>query len=299
MAVPRSNPRADRKRVRVGPNLWFNRNGSYEDIRINPATGKQQLTTLKAKTKTEAKQEQHALAVRVDRGEAVAPSRRTVADVAAEFVATFENRVAAGERSPRTLERYRQHLDHHIIPALGRREIQKVSPDVLAQFLSEKRAEGLSAWSRKGMVTPLGRIFALATRRGYISENPLQRLDSDELPKGHNQNEARTLNRQELAALLKHTSAKYRPPGRHARLHRLADPGSPRTRLERNRLRGRPNSRPLSTHPGNARATSKARQTENQGKSSRRQARTRHRHAFAAIQTRIAVLEQGRLRLHN
>lgn len=211
MAVADSIPRADRKRVRVGPNLWLNRNGSFEDIRTNPATGKQQLTTLKAKAKTDAKREQRALAVRMDRGEAVAPSRLTFRQVAEEFVQSFESKVAAGERSPRTLERYRQYLDRHIIPALGRREIQKVSPNVLAQFLSEKRTEGLSPWSRKGMVTPLGRIFALAVRRGYISENPLHRLDPDELPKGQNQNEARTLNREELTALVKHTPPKYRP----------------------------------------------------------------------------------------
>jgi hypothetical protein len=74
MATAHSIPPADRKRVRVHPNLWLNRNGSYEDIRTNPATGKQQLTTLQAKTKTEAKREQHALAVRMDRGEAVAHS---------------------------------------------------------------------------------------------------------------------------------------------------------------------------------------------------------------------------------
>jgi integrase len=128
-----------------------------------------------------------------------------------EFLATFESRVVAGERSPRTLERYRQHLDHHIIPALGRREIQKVGPNVLGQFLSDKRTEGLSAWSRKGMVTPLGRIFALAVRRGYIPENPLHRLDPDELPRGQNKTEARTLNRDELTALIKHAPSKYRP----------------------------------------------------------------------------------------
>lgn len=211
MAADDSIGTPDRKRGRVGPNLWLNRNGSYEDIRTNPATGKQQLTTLKAKTKTEARQEQHALAVRMDRGEAVASSRRTLAEVADEFLSSFEGMVAASERSARTLERYRQHLDHHIIPALGRRQIQKVTPNALAAFLSEKRTEGLSAWSRKGMLTPLGRTFALAVRRGYISENPLHRLDPDELPKGQNQNEARTLNREELTALVKHTPPKYRP----------------------------------------------------------------------------------------
>src|SRR5215217_6607961 len=64
------------KRVRVAPNLWQRtKDGRFEDIRVNPATGKQQLRTLKARTLTEAKRAQRALAVSVDRGEAVAPTR--------------------------------------------------------------------------------------------------------------------------------------------------------------------------------------------------------------------------------
>jgi integrase len=102
-------------------------------------------------------------------------------------------------------------LDHHILPALGKREIQKVTPDLLARFLREKRDGGLSDWSRKGMLTPLGRVLSLAVRRGYISENPLRRLDSSELPKGRNRDDARVLCREELTALVKHAPDTFRP----------------------------------------------------------------------------------------
>lgn len=128
------------KRVRVAPNLWQRtKDGRFEDIRVNPATGKQQLRTLKAKTLTEAKREQRALAVSVDGGEAVAPSRLRFGEVAQEFIDNFESLVASGERSARTLERYREHLDHHLLPYFGRREIQKITPDVVARFFIEKR----------------------------------------------------------------------------------------------------------------------------------------------------------------
>ena len=200
------------KRVRVGPNLWQRtKDGRFEDIRVNPATGKQQLRTLKAKTRTEAKREQRALAVAVDRGEAVAPSKIKFEQVAEEFVANFESLVSSGERSERTLERYRDHLEQHLLPYFGRREVQKIAPDVVARFFIEKRDAGHSAWSRKGMQTVLGRIFALAVRRGYVSENPLGRLDSSELPKPKNKQEARTLSHGELAALIEHTPTNYRP----------------------------------------------------------------------------------------
>jgi integrase len=113
--------------------------------------------------------------------------------------------------APRTLNHYRGDLNRHILPKLGGQAIQTVTPDVIAWFLSEKRASGLSAWSCRGLVTPLGRIFALAVRRGYINENPLRRLDGSELPKGQNASEARVLTRDELTALLSNAPDKYQP----------------------------------------------------------------------------------------
>src|SRR5689334_17030124 len=75
-----------KKRERVAANLYRRTNdGRYEDIRVNPATGKQQLRTLKARTLTEAKREQRALAVQIDQGEAVSPTRLTTAEVAADY----------------------------------------------------------------------------------------------------------------------------------------------------------------------------------------------------------------------
>jgi integrase len=199
------------KRVRIAPNLYQRtKDGRFEAGYTGP-DGKWHIKTLPARNLTEAKRALRALHVRVDRGEEVAPSRRTLTEVAKEFVENYESLVAAGERSPRTLERYRDHLDHHILPILGRQEIQKVTPDLLARFLWEKRESGLAPWSCKGMLTPLGRIFALAVRRGYIHDNPLQKLDSTELPKGQNKSEARVLNRDELAALITDTPDLYRP----------------------------------------------------------------------------------------
>lgn len=198
------------KRVRVAPNLYQRpKDGRFEAGFTGP-DGKWHIRTLTARNLTEAKRELRALAVRVDRGEEVVPSRQTFGQVANEFLSNFEGLVASGERSSRTLERYREHLDHHILPALGRRQIQKVTAAVLADFLREKRAQGLSPWSCKGMLTPLGRIFALAVRRGYVAENPLRRLDPDELPKGRNLTEARVLNREELKALLSKVAPTYR-----------------------------------------------------------------------------------------
>jgi integrase len=81
----------------------------------------------------------------------------------------------------------------------------------LARFLAEKRDSGLSAWSCRSLMTPIGRIFGMAVRRGYIHDNPLRRLESSELPKGQNKDEARVLTREELAALLSKSPDAYKP----------------------------------------------------------------------------------------
>jgi integrase len=110
----------------------------------------------------------------------------------------------------RTYDHYKGDLERHVLPKLGRMEVQKITPDALAAFFAEKR-KTLSAWSIRGLLTPMSRIFALAARRNYISENPLRRLDSSELPQGRNKTEPRVLNRDELGRLLAHTSDTYKP----------------------------------------------------------------------------------------
>jgi integrase len=217
------------KRVRVAPNLWQRtKDGRFEDIRVSSATGRQQLRTLKARTLTEAKREQRALAVAIDHGEDVAPSKKTFREIAEEDLALVRSQVAAGEKSARTHEKYHGDLARHILPALGHRPIQKVTASVISAFLNQKREEGLSAWSRVGMMTPLRRIFGLAMTRGYIATNPLHRLARGEMPRGRNLSEARTLSREELAAPHRTHADELSADHRDPRPDGDADPGSAR-----------------------------------------------------------------------
>jgi integrase len=61
------------------------------------------------------------------------------------------------------------------------------------------------------MLTPMSRVFALAMRRGYITDNPLRRLDASELPRGRAKDQPRVLDRDEIARLLDATTSKYVP----------------------------------------------------------------------------------------
>ena len=144
-------------------------------------------------------------------GQVAAPSRITFAEVAAEYIAGLEASVAAGERAPRTLERYKQHLDTYVLPGIGHIHVQKLTADALADYLRDRQSAGLSSWTRRGMLTPLSRVLSLAVRRGYLSGNPLRLLQPEELPKGKSKDDARVLDRDEIGRLLAASLELYRP----------------------------------------------------------------------------------------
>src|SRR2546423_1151401 len=80
----------------------------------------------------------------------------------------LEALVAAGERSERTLEHYRYHLERQLLPALGHKRLSEISTDDCARLIASLRARGLSAKTIAGALVPLGRVFSLALRRGYV-----------------------------------------------------------------------------------------------------------------------------------
>ena len=173
--------------------------------------GRWRIKTLRARTRTDAKVERDEFLSKLRRGQLAAPSKVTFGEAAEEYLAGLDASVAAGERAARTAERYRQHLEGHVLPALGTVQLQKLTPDQIAAFLRDRQAIGLASWTRKGMLTPMGRVFALAVRRGYITDNPLRRLESEELPKGKAKDQPRVLDRDEIGRLLAATSSVYRP----------------------------------------------------------------------------------------
>lgn len=209
------NERSTRRRVRIADNLYERTGRTKADTRYlvgyADANGTWRMRTLRARTRTEAKAERDAFLAKQRRGEIAVPTKLTVAECVADYLAHLESLVAAGERAERTVERYRSHLEGHVIPVLGERQIQRVTADQVAELIRIARAKGLAPWTIKGMLTPLGRIFALALRRGLIAENPMARLQSEELPKGVAKDPPRVLGREQIAILLRSAPERYRP----------------------------------------------------------------------------------------
>jgi integrase len=207
--------RNTRRRVRIADNL-YERPGRTKAGRRYMAgyadlDGRWRMVTLRARNVSEAKAERDELLAKHRRGELAPVTTVTVAELVAEYLAHLEALVAAGERAERTVERYQSHLEAHVVPALGRVQVRKLTADHVALLVRTCREKGLAPWTIKGMLTPLGRVLALAQRRGIIVENPLRRLQPEELPKGVAKDAPRVLSREEIAALLAGAPDRYRP----------------------------------------------------------------------------------------
>lgn len=199
------------KRVRVDgvPNLYQRPKDKRFEAGLT-IDGRWTMRTLPAKTKTDAKRELNALKAKLDRGEAVAPSKRTFADVADEWLTGFRAKVAAGEKAPRTMDAYDYQLRARLLPALGSTAVQKITAERLARMIASWRDAGLSTWTQKGALVPLGLILDMAARRGYIAENPAKRLSRDERPGQARRGEQRILSRDEIGRLLDAAPDSYR-----------------------------------------------------------------------------------------
>jgi len=112
--------------------------------------------------------------------------------VTARWLERFETMVAVGERRTRTLEGHRYHLDHHLLPEFGRRRIATITVDDVAGLIRALCAEGRAARTIAGALATLGSILRYALRRGYITDNPLPRLEAGERPRPRRDRNARS-----------------------------------------------------------------------------------------------------------
>jgi integrase len=192
------------KRQRVGANLYRNSLDKFEDIR-QYADGKQRLVTLKARTKTEALKEQRALVVKLDRGEAVAPTDKTVRTVGDEWLAQHDGR-------PRTHESYSYHLRQTIFPRLGDRKLQAVTPRVVGELIAWMRDERkLSARTQSSALTVLFGLCEHAVWTGILAANPVAQVPKSKRPKKPTGgNDFRVLEADEIERLIAEVPETYR-----------------------------------------------------------------------------------------
>ena len=195
------------KRTRVERGLYRQENGHYGVYVVS--AGKHHWRTVGPKL-SEARRQRDLLLVKAHQGELAPRPRITFAELAGTWIAGFEAMVISGERSERTLEHYQGLLTCHLLPAFGHKRIDQISTDECARFIAALRAKGLAPKTIASALTPLGRVFSLAIRRGYMDGNPLDRLERSERPRIHKR-EQRVLNHDEIQRLLAACLPSHRP----------------------------------------------------------------------------------------
>jgi integrase len=140
---------------------------------------------------------------RKHRGERVAPNRVTFKAFALDWLDRQTN------LRPRTLDAYRYSLEAHAIPALGKLRVESITADRVAKFIAQMQRDEYSAWTIKGTLTPLSRIFNNAARRGMIAANPLTQLERSERP-SVKRREVPELSESEVERLLETVEQRWR-----------------------------------------------------------------------------------------
>ena len=148
-----------------------------------------------------ARSERQALVTAAEAGVAPVSPRLRFDTVAGRWLERFEAKVAAGERHPRTLEAHRYHLDRHLLPELGRRQIASITVDDVAELLHRLRGKACSAKTSASALATLESVMRFARRRGWIVADPVERLGHDERPRPERRRQ-RVLGRAEIERLL-------------------------------------------------------------------------------------------------
>ena len=191
-------PAENRRRTRVERGVYRQPNGNYAVCARH--AGRLHFRTVGRDIEA-ARRAREELVAALAAGKMPASPRLRFDTVAGWWLARFEAKVAAGERHPRTLEAYRYHLEHNLLPRLASRRVAALGVEDVAALIIELRADGRSAKSTANALGTLQGILRFARRRGWMLADPVELLEPDERPR-HPRRRQRVLGRPEIERLL-------------------------------------------------------------------------------------------------
>lgn len=210
------------RRERVDRGIYRDpRSGRYE-ITYTDSGGRQRWQAVSGGLR-DARQARAEIVSKLGRGERVAPTKTTLAELAEVWFEAKSVRLRRG-----TAEQYRSGLDLVILPRFGRRKVAAVDADSIAKLIRDLERERLHAIDPARPVRPLGRstilnylkplhaTLAFALRRGIIGTNPFAVLTDDDRPERADRGVAHEWTDEDLEALLA-ASARlaHRPTSRY------------------------------------------------------------------------------------
>lgn len=187
-----------RRRTRVERGIYRQPNGKYAVCARR--AGRLHFRTA-GRDLGEARRAREELIAALEAGRVPASPRLRLDTVAARWSERFEAMVAAGDRRPRTYEARRFHLDHDLLPRLGRRRVASIGVEDVAGLINELRAAGRSVKTTANALATLQSVLRFARRRGWITADPVELLEPQERPR-HRRRRQRVLGRAEIERLL-------------------------------------------------------------------------------------------------
>lgn len=167
-------------------------------VGYDPGTGKQIQRSITGKTQKEVIQKQQQIAVELDMGTYIPPTKLTVG----EWLDTWRTEYL-GSVKPRTADSYRATVETHLKPAFGKKKLDALSTHEIQKFYNslQKQRGDIPPLSPK-TIRNIGGVFHKALQQaveiGYLRFNP---ADGCKLPRAE-RTEIRPLDSEEIQAFL-------------------------------------------------------------------------------------------------
>ena len=150
----------------------------------------------------QARKELRRLIKSADDGQHVAPDKLTLTAWFDRWVALLRrgdmDKPRRGLVDARTLERYEDLMRVHVLPTLGNRPLQRITPSEI-DGLYTKMEQHLAPGTVRFAHAVLGACLAAAVRKGLLVSNPVSRAEP---PAPGDQNAGQVLDQEQLATLL-------------------------------------------------------------------------------------------------
>lgn len=95
-----------------------------------------------------------------------------------QWMTLWLDRIAAPRLKPRTLATYRSYTTQHIVPAIGRIRLDKLTPDHVRRVHEHITSRGLSPTTALQAHRILAKALEDAVREGRISQSPTEHMDA-------------------------------------------------------------------------------------------------------------------------
>ena len=167
-------PRKTTKRgANGGGTIRQRADGTWEariTLGVNPGTRKPLRKSIYGKTQKEVRQKMQKALVELDEGTYTTPTKITVKQWLETWHAEYLCDVKESTRTS-----YRQHMNNHIIPALGALKLSELTPAICQKFYNDlTREKQLSAKTVKNVHGVLHHALKQAVRLGYVRMNPAE-----------------------------------------------------------------------------------------------------------------------------